>query len=161
MKTIGLRWLATLFTMLLGVNVVVGAELTESMRQRSVDYVLSHPQACVVTDGYRCQSIDETQILLKQRHSVPGRYLLAWPVAYVDFKSLDSLDNTQKDLNHYSVGFAENEQHFVVILNALLLPALNDEGVPNGQLLRSTLGRSMRYEIDKQNLGIVSRKFYR
>lgn len=161
MKAIGLDWLVILFIMLPGVSAAVGAESTQSMRQSSVDYVLSHPQACVMTDGYRCQSIDETQILLKQQDSVPGRYLLAWPVAYADFKSLDSLVDAQKDLHHYTVGFAENERHFIVILNALLLPALDDEGVPNGQLLRSTLGRSMRYEIDKQNLGIVSRKFYR
>lgn len=161
MKAIGLDWLVILFVMLPGVSAAVGAESTTSMRQSSVDYVLSHPQACVMTDGYRCQSIDETQILLKQQDSVPGRYLLAWPVAYADFKSLDSLDDAQKDLHHYTVGFADNERHFIVILNALLLPALDDEGVPNGQLLRSTLGRSMRYEIDKQNLGIVSRKFYR
>lgn len=161
MKAIGLRWLATLSTILLGLSAAVASESTELIRQRSVDYVLSHPQACVVTDGYRCQAIDEAQILLKQQYSVPGRYLLAWPVVYADFKSLDTLGEAQKNLHHYTVGFAENERHFIVILNALLLPALDGEGVPSGHLLRSTFGKSMRYEIDKQSLKIVTRKLYR
>lgn len=161
MKIIALSWLATLFTLLSGVSAAVESESTEAVRQRSVDYVLSYPQTCVVTDGYRCQSIDEAQILLQQQHAVPGRYLLAWPVVYANFKSMHELSDAQKDLHHYTVGFAENEQNLIVILNAVLLPALNDSGEPNGQLLRSTLGKSMRYELDRQSLAIVSRKYYR
>ncbi len=154
-----LKW--SVLALLVAICMPAVAESTESIRQRSVDYVLSHPQACVVTHGYLCQSIDEASLQLNQQLAVPAIYLLAWPVAYADFKSLDELNDAQKDLHHYTVGFAENEQNLVVILNAVLLPALDDSGEPNGQLLRSTLGRSMRYEIDRQSLAIVSRKFYR
>lgn len=137
------------------------AQSTESVRQRSIEYVLSHPKTCVVTNGYRCQEVDEASQQLNQQLSVPGRYLLAWPMVQADFKSLQDLSRAQKDLHHYTVSFAGTENRIIVILTALLLPAMDAQGVPNGELLRSTLGKSMRYELDRQSLNIVSRKYYK
>lgn len=155
----------SLSAMIIGLQLMNGAlvvaESTESVRQRSVDYVLGNPQDCVVTNGYRCQSVEEVSLQLNQQLRVPARYLSAWPVVLADFESLPELSDAQKDLHHYAASFAGNEHSIIVILNAFLLPELDAHGVPNGRLLRSTLGKSMRYEINMQNLEIVSRKLYR
>jgi len=144
---------------LLAGNVFAGAD--GLAKQQSIDYVLGLNVACTLTDGYRCQSRDESQLLMDPQSGVPAEYLQAWPVAYADFEQLEMLTAEQKKLRHYTVGFAERDGHYIVMLNALLLPELDMAGQPGGRLLRSTLGRSMRYEIDRQSLTIISRKFYR
>ncbi len=137
------------------------AESTQQLRQRAIEYVNSHSQQCTLGDGYRCAPVTESQLLLNPQATVPALYLQAWPAAYADFKRLAELSEEQKDLRHYTIGFAEQGDRYLVVFNALLLPEIDPAGMATGRLLRSTLGRSMRYEIDQQSLKIISRKFYR
>ena len=136
------------------------AQEPDALTKRSIDYVLAHPDSCTLGDAYVCQPIEEMVVIADQSNMAPGTYLKVWPVAYNDFSALDELSAEQKDLKHYKIGFAENEKNYLVIFSALLLPQINAMDEPEG-LLRTSFGKSMRYEIDKQSLDIVSRKYYK
>lgn len=136
------------------------AQESDALTKRSIEYVLAHPDSCTLGDAYVCQPIDEMAVIGSQSTMAPGTYLKVWPLVYDDFSALDELSAAQKDLKHYKIGFAENENSYLVIFSALLLPQLNAAGLPEG-LLRTTLGKSMRYEIDKKSLKIMSRKYYK
>jgi hypothetical protein len=136
------------------------AQEPDALTKRSIDYVLAHPDSCTLGDAYVCQPIEEMAVIAGQSTMAPGAYLKVWPLAYDDFRGLEELNAEQKDLKHYKIGFAENEKNYLVIFSALLLPQINAMDAPEG-LLRTSLGKSMRYEIDKQSLDIVSRKYYK
>lgn len=136
------------------------AEEPDELTKRSTDYVIEHSDSCTLDNGYVCQPNEEMEIIADSSRMPPGIYLKAWPVAYDNFRALDELSDEQKDLKHYKIGFAENEQNYLVVFSALLLPQINEAGQPEG-ILRTTLGKSMRYEIDKQSLKVVSRKYYK
>ena len=137
------------------------AESPTPAQQRAMAYVLESPRDCTLGDGFQCEPLSENQISLNQQQMIPAIYLQAWPVAYADFMQLDSLDPAQKQLKHYKIGFAEEEANFIVIFRALLLPELDIDGQASGRLMRTGLGPSLRYKIDKQSLEITERKRYR
>lgn len=153
----------TLMVLLAGLSLSFSsaAESPTPAQQRASLYVLESPTDCTLGDGFQCESISENQISLNQQQLVPAIYLRAWPVAYADFMKLDSLDPAQKQLKHYKIGFAEDEANFIVIFRALLLPELDSQEQPTGRLMRTGLGPSLRYKINKQSLEITERKRYR
>ena len=136
------------------------AEQPDVPTQNSIRYVMQQVENCTLGDGYVCQPWDEMTVITNPSSLVPAVYMQAWSAAYADFQASDELREEQKNLKHYKIGFAENQQHYLVIFSALLLPQISAAGKPEG-LLRTTLGKSLRYEIDKQSLGIVSRKYYK
>jgi len=142
-------------------SIHASAELPTSAQQKSMAYVLEASSDCTLGDGFKCKPISENQISLNQQQMVPAIYLQAWPVAYADFLQLASLDEAQKRLAYYKIGFAEEPDNFIVIFHALLLPELDVDGQATGRLMRAGMGPSMRYKINKQSLGIIERKRYR
>jgi hypothetical protein len=84
-------------------------------------------------------------------------YLSAWQVCYDDFLAIPDLDDEQKELKHYKIGFTHSDAEFVVLFQALLLPDLVD-GVAQGTI-RATFGRSMRYRVDRRTLSINERLY--
>ena len=136
------------------------AEEPDALTRKSIDHIFKHAQKCTLGDGYVCQTIEEVEVIANQAHMARRVYLDVWTIAYTDFQAIEELTVEQKNLAHYKVGFAENDKSYVVIFSALLLPQIMPDGQPEG-LLRSTFGKSMRYEIDKQSKQIISRKYYR
>ncbi len=136
------------------------AEPADKLTQMSIGHVMQQAGNCTLGDGYVCQPLDEMTIITNPSNLTPGVYLQAWTTAYADFQALNALTDEQKNLKHYRIGFAENQQNYLVVFSALLLPQINATGETEG-LLRTTLGKSMRYELDKQTLSVVSRKYYK
>lgn len=108
--------------------------------QQSIHYAIavSHRARCTLTDGYLCAEIDKFtwNRRPKTSSSVPGIYMAAWEVCYAHFKALPDLSNEQKRLAHYSIGFAEDDKHYIIELAGLLLSKLVNEK-PNGVILGS------------------------
>ena len=136
------------------------AQTPDAATTRALDYVGNLNIECTLGDGYQCEPVSEMQLTVEPQRLVPAEHLEIWPLVYVDFKSMDELSEAQKQFKHYKIGFGEDAQNYIVILSALLLPEVNEAGETTG-LLRSTLGKSMRYLIDKTSMQIVSRQYYR
>jgi len=119
------------------------------------------PHACGLDHGYQCRDDEESDFLGLEADSamVPAVYLSAWQQALTDFSEIEDLSDQEKQLQHYKIGFSENEAQYVVHFQALLLPAMK-EGKPEG-ILRGTLGRTTRYWINKSTMTIDKRLFYR
>ncbi|HSH43819.1 MAG TPA: hypothetical protein VK973_16985 [Arenicellales bacterium] len=134
--------------------------MQESVRQ-SMAYVDSLDERCVYDHGYRCIEApgDDAAAPEAERLLVPGRYLEAWSVSYRDFLDIAEMNDEQKRLKHYKIGFSESDSHFIILYQGLLLPRLEDGGVVG--TLRATYGISTRYLINKETLAIDERKFLR
>lgn len=130
--------------------------------KQSMEYVGRLDDGCTYTDGYRCADIEEDSFLHADsvQRMVPARYLLAWQSAYADFVRIDDLTAEQKDLRHYRVGFTEDEHHYIVLLNGLLLPWIGPDGRPQG-VTQAVYGRSTKYWVDKRTLVVVKRLYMR
>lgn len=127
--------------------------------QQSIEYVTRLGDACSYADGYVCRPAVEDDFLRREagRVLLPGPHLAAWEVCYRDFLAIPDLNDEQKKLKHYEIGFTENEREIVVLFKALLLPRL-ESGNPSG-VLRATLGRSTKYRVDRRTLEIRERLF--
>ena len=141
-------------------NQCYGVEVQESVKQ-SIDYVRNMQVECTLDHGYRCIEVQEDDFLGEDadRNMVPGPYLKAWYLCYEDFLSIPELTDEQKELKHYKMGFTENETHFIVLFQGLLLPEIVD-GKPVGTI-RATFGLSTKYWVDKKTLNISKRLFLR
>lgn len=134
--------------------------MQESLRQ-SIEYVQGLDIDCTLDHGYRCLDVEEDDFLSHDSDSrlIPAIYLGVWPVVHADFMALEDLSEEQKELKHYKIGFTESESDYVVLFQALLLPAVVD-GEPSG-LTRSTFGQSMKYWVDKTSMQIRERLLLR
>ena len=90
---------------------------------------------------------------------VPGPYLAAWQVSYLDFQSIPDLTDAQKNLIHYKFGFTHNTDDYIILYQALLLPEMIN-GKPTGTI-RATFGQSAKYWVDRKSLTIRKRLFLR
>ena len=124
-----------------------------------MDYVRNLRIDCVFDHGYRCKEIQEEDFLDKGagRRMIPGPYLEAWQASYEDFRAIPELSDEQKQLKHYEIGFTQNETHFIVLFQGLLLPDIVD-GQPVG-IIRSTFGLSAKYWVDRKTLQVSKRLF--
>ena len=118
-----------------------GEEMQESTR-KSIDYVTNLQVNCVFDHGYRCVETEEDDFLSphSDQNMVPGPFLNAWQACYEDFKKIPDLTDEQKELKHYKIGITQNDSHFVVLFQGLLLPEIVD-GRPAGTI-RSVFGLS-------------------
>jgi len=116
---------------------------------------------CGLDHGYRCAESAEDDFtgLESDQRMVPGNYLKAWQLALADFLELEELEPGQKDLKHYKFGFTESADQYIVHFQALLLPELKDGKVAG--TIRATYGMTVRYWIDKTNMTIDKRLFYK
>ncbi|NOZ09465.1 MAG: hypothetical protein GXP09_00235 [Gammaproteobacteria bacterium] len=127
----------------------------------SKEFVSQLNEECTLTDGYVCLNPEEDDFLRpnNNRILVPGPYLQAWASAYRDFLETEELNDSQKQLKHYRVGFTEDADHYIIHLGGLMLPNIVD-GKPTG-VMGVTYGLSMKYWIDKKSLKIEKRLFYK
>ena len=116
---------------------------------------------CGFDHGYECLDKPQDDFIGRKsdQEMIPGNYLKAWQVAVSDFLALEELDSGQKDLKHYKFGFTESAEHYIVHFQALLLPEL-DQGKVIGTI-RATYGLTMRYWINKSNMAVEKRLFYK
>jgi len=134
------------------------AQMQESVK-RSIEYVLGMETDCVLDHGYKCADGIEDEFLTPAslQRLIPGPYLAAWQVSYDDFRSMPDISDEQKALKHYKIGFTQNEDEYIVLFQALLLPEIVD-GMPQGTI-RATYGRSTKYWVDRKSLVINKRLF--
>jgi hypothetical protein len=132
--------------------------MQESVKH-SIEYVLSIEADCVLDHGYQCVDGVEDEFLTLASHQrmIPGPYFAAWQVSYDDFKSMPDISDEQKALKHYKIGLTHNENEYIVLFQALLLPEIVD-GAPQGTI-RSTFGQSTKYWVDRKSLAINKRLF--
>ena len=135
-----------------------GEEMQEST-QKSIDYVRNLQVECVFDHGYQCLEIEEDDFLSphSDQNMVPALHLKAWQVCYEDFRKITDLTDEQKELKHYKIGITQNDSHFVVLFQGLLLPEIVD-GQPVGTT-RSVFGLSTKYWVDKATFEISKRLF--
>ncbi len=125
-----------------------------------LEYALAQ-DGCGFDHGYVCLDRVEDDFLSLESHDrmVPGNYMKAWQIAAADFAGIPDLEDEQRNYKHYKFGFTENQEHYIVLFQALLLPAMED-----GQAIgpsRGTYGRTTRYWINKKTLTIDNRLFYK
>ena len=119
------------------------------------------PDDCAYDDGYTCLPVEggETRFTgeVDDNGMVSAVYLQAWNTVWQDFRHLDDFSDEQKKLKHYRVGFAQDENNFIIVLRPLLLPWMED-GKPAG-LSRGTIGPGVKYWVDKQSQAISKRLY--
>lgn len=133
--------------------------MTNSQTNASKVYVSQLKSTGAFDDGYSSVEPVSKDTIFAQQKMVPALYLSAWAAAYADFIKLSDLSDEQKQLKHYKIGFAETTDHFLIVFQALLLPDLLN-GRPRG-VLRTTLGQSLRYLVNKQDGRVSDIKYYR
>jgi len=148
-----------LVTALLFISFSSSAEQDDFLNASKQYATQSH--ACGLDHGYQCRSFEESNFLGLEADGamVPAIYLSAWQHALTDFNEIEDLSDQEKQLQHYKIGFSENEAQYVVHFQALLLPAM-EQGKPEG-ILRGSVGRTTRYWINKSTMAIDKRLFYR
>ena len=136
-----------------------GVMAEQEMVKKSREYVSNLNETCSLDDGYVCIEVEEDDFLVRndERILIPGPYLQAWTVAYADFQTIKEMNDEQKALRHYKIGFTENKEEIIVYFGALLLPRIVD-GKPQG-VIRPTFGLPTKYWIEKQSLKIKKRLF--
>lgn len=127
----------------------------------STAWVKALDDSCVYDDGYVCKRTLEDDFLSPAADGamLPGLWMIAWSAALSDFNANDELDSDARDLKHYKIGFSQNDEHYIVLLRALLLPQLN-----NGQvvgILRTSIGRTTKYWIDRNTFAVAKRQYLR
>nr|VFK64471.1 MAG: hypothetical protein BECKUNK1418G_GA0071005_10471 [Candidatus Kentron sp. UNK]VFK71102.1 MAG: hypothetical protein BECKUNK1418H_GA0071006_10511 [Candidatus Kentron sp. UNK] len=124
-------------------------------------YEVSHRENCALTDGYTCSEVEEDDFVRKtnKRVLVPGNYLTAWQICYGDFQTIEDISEEQKRLQHYRIGFTEDNENYIVLFSGLMLPKMVN-GKPEGLIL-GTVGRTTKYWVDKESFTISKRLFYK
>ena len=118
-------------------------------------------EGCGLDHGYVCVTPRDDDFigLEADRRMLPGNWLRAWQVAEADFQMIEDLPAEARDLKHYKFGFGENETHYLVHFQPLLLPTV-ENGEATG-IARGAIGRQTRYWIDKTDFTIARRLFYK
>ena len=129
--------------------------------KQSMEYVAGLDDDCAYDDGYRCIEVPEDDFVSRHpgRSLTPGRYLDAWSVSYRDFLGIEEMNEEQKQLKHYKIGFTENDTQYIVLYQGLLLPMLRNDKVIG--TMRVTFGLTTKYWINKETLEIEKRLFLR
>lgn len=117
---------------------------------------------CALDHGYVCRDQHETdnfESIESNNAMIPASYLQAWQVAAADFAKLEDIEPERRELKHYKFGFTEDDQHYIIHFQALLLPEIK-AGKPEG-IIRATFGLTTRYWIDKSSMAVTKRLFYK
>ena len=122
------------------------------------DFIKNLDRSCAYTDGYQCHLSDPNFYSQEaQKSLVPAVYLPAWTIAYTAFLQLPNLSAEQKELTHYKIGFAEQDDQIVILFAPLFLPYF-DAKEPKG-ISRGTYGQSLKFWVDKKSLIVTKHIF--
>ena len=129
-------------------------------RNASEQYAIAS-QNCVLLDGYGCADQSEEKFLTaeSQQKMLSGNFLKAWQVALSNFQNQTDQTSEQTNLKHFKIGFSEDSDHFIVLIQGLLLPRIENNEVTG--ITNVTLGRTTRYWISKTTFEIEKRLFYK
>jgi hypothetical protein len=124
-----------------------------------LSYIDELDSSCLYKDGYVCAEDGDPNFYSQeaQRAMLPAGYFKAWNPAYDKFLSLSELTDKQKDLKHYKIGFAQEEEQYVVLFSPLLLPYF-EQGKANG-LSTGVYGMSVKVWVDKKTLSVSKQLF--
>lgn len=117
---------------------------------------------CALDHGYVCKPVtgtDNFESVASNDAMIPASYLHAWQIAAADFATLEDIAPERRQLRHYKFGFTEDEDHYIIHFQALLLPEMKD-GAPAG-ILRATFGLTTRYWVTKRTMAIARRLYYK
>ncbi len=154
-----MRLLSSVFVALsLFVTGIAGAD---DEVKASTAWVKALDGGCVYDDGYVCKRTLEDDFLSPASDSamLPGLWMIAWSAALSDFNENDELSADARDLKHYKIGFTQNETHYIVLFRALLLPQLKNGEVVG--ILRSSIGQTTQYWIDRSTFEVAKRQYLR
>jgi|GEM_PF-1686458 len=140
------------------------ADVDEMVRE-ATQYVENLPRDCVYLDGYICQAEgpkpgESSRVYAHATDdsgTLPGSLVQVWPAAYAHFMADENLNDQQKQLMHYRIGFSKQGNEAIVLFRPLFLPQMQ-----NGEVvgkMRATIGREVRVHVDLTTQK-VSRSIY-
>ncbi|MBT5032207.1 MAG: hypothetical protein HOM55_07920 [Proteobacteria bacterium] len=140
------------------------ADVDEMVRE-ATDYVESLAKDCVYLDGYICQAEgpkpgESSRVFAHATDdsgTLPALLVQVWPAAYAHFLADQNLNDQQKQLMHYRIGFSKEANEAIVLFRPLFLPQMQ-----NGEVvgtMRATIGRELRINVDLNTLK-VTRSIY-
>jgi hypothetical protein len=136
------------------------ADVDEMVRE-ATDYVAGLAGNCVYLDGYTCQDEgprpgESSRVFAHATDdggTLPASLVQAWSAAYAHFLADENLNDQQKQLMHYRVGFSKQGNEAIVLFRPLFLPQMQD-GKPVGNL-HATIGREVRINVDLNTLQVT------
>ena len=146
---------------LIAVCALSGAVHADDETEASKAWVKALDNACVYDDGYVCKRTLEDDFLSPAADSamIPGLWMIAWSAALTDFNANDELSSDARDLKHYKIGFSQNDEHYIVLFRALLLPQLKNGEIVG--ILRTSIGQTTKYWIDRDTFTVAQRQYLR
>jgi hypothetical protein len=161
-----LRLLCSIF-MALQIGLFSGAIMADvdAMLLEAADYANSLASDCVYLDGYICQTEgpnpgESSRVYAHATDdtgTLPALLVQAWPAAYAHFLADENLNDQQKQLMHYRIGFSKQGNEAIVLFRPLFLPQMQN-GKVVGEM-RATIGREIRINVDLKTLK-VTRSIY-
>ena len=141
-----------------GISIVVAsctiAGETVTPEKEIQQFVQNLDGQCAYDDGYICQSTDPSFFSKESQQALlPAVYLQVWETVLNAFQQLPELNESQKDLKHYKIGFAEKGDHYVVLFSPVFLPYFVD-GVPQG-VSTGAYGKSVKFWLNKRPLAVT------
>lgn len=166
MKTISQQRLGFRFAVFTTAALIAASVLSVSARaddetEASKAWVMALDNSCVYDDGYVCKRTLEDDFLSPAADSamIPGLWMIAWSAALSDFNANDELTSDARDLKHYKIGFSQNDEHYIVLFRALLLPQLKNGEIVG--ILRTSIGQTTKYWIDRNTFQVAQRQYLR
>ena len=102
------------------------ADVDEMVRE-ATDYVESLAKDCVYLDGYICQAEgpkpgESSRVFAHATDdsgTLPALLVQVWPAAYAHFLADQNLNDQQKQLMHYRIGFSKEANEAIVLFRPL------------------------------------------
>ena len=134
----------------------------DSERLAQAEAYARQDHGCALDHGYVCQPLtgtDNFESIASNNAMIPASYLQAWQKAAADFAMLQDIEPERRQLRHYKFGFTEDDDHYIIHFQALLLPEMKD-GKPDG-IIRATFGLTTRYWVTKGTMEIARMLHYK
>lgn len=87
---------------------------------------------------------------------LPGNYFKAWMVCHGDFEQINNMSDEQKMLDNYMIKITENDIEYSI---EYIPKLLTDPEIKRTN--RMTLGRNIKYIVNKNTMKITEREFYK
>ncbi len=92
----------------------------------------------------------------QEKIMIPGKYMEAWKISFDDFHKIDDLTADEKSLEHYDIEFGEDKECYIIEF----IPRLLSEEIGR-KMKKMVIGRNIKYWIEKINMKIKKREFYK
>lgn len=152
LRTIGLGLVLSLVITTASVGAMTNNENLISIAKA---YVNALDDDCIYDDGYQCvDTIDaDYQNVIDEKGTIAASTLLFWGPAYQTFLLESRLNDEQKKLKHYRIGFKLSEEGIEVLFRPLFLPLVK-EGIAEGRI-RATIGKEVKIMVSKKSYKVT------